>query len=236
MSAGAPPLPAGWTPVALSRDLPAGTSLGAVCGGAEIVVWRDRGGTVRAWEDRCPHRGMKLSFGFVRGDRLACLYHGWSFDGQGRCRTIPSHPDLAPPETIRVAGYDAREALGMVWAANAGTGPATPVDEPDAAPLTPLRSLFVAAPVAVAAGALAQAGLAVGTAGAGEPVTGVDRHPGWMRLEQDGLRLVAGLQPVDAGHSALHLAAEGRLAPHQARALVRASAGLRRDIEGEAAR
>ena len=227
MSAGAPPLPAGWTPVALSRDLPVGTSCGAVCGGAEIVVWRDRGGTVRVWEDRCPHRGMKLSFGFVRGDRLACLYHGWSFDGQGRCRTIPSHPDLAPPDTIRVAGYDAREALGMIWAATSGTEPALPAD---GGPLTPLRSLFVAAPAAVAADRFARAGLA------GGPVTGVERHPGWMHLEQDSRRLVAGLQPVDAGHAALHLAVEGALAPEEAAALVRASAGLRRAIEGEAAR
>jgi len=223
-----PSLPAGWTPVALARDLPAGTSCGAVCGGAEIVVWRDRGGTVRVWEDRCPHRGMKLSFGFVREDRLACLYHGWAFDGDGRCRTIPSHPDLAPPDTIRVAGYAAREALGMVWAAHAGTEPALPSD---AGPFTPLRSLFVAAPGTAAADKLAQTGLPGGGA-----VSGVERHDRWMRVTQTGRRLVAGLQPIDDGHAALHLVAEGALAPEEAAALVRATAGLRRAIEGEAAR
>lgn len=228
MSAGAPPLPEGWTPVALSRDLPAGTSCGAVCGGAEIVVWRDRGGTVRVWEDRCPHRGMKLSFGFVRGDRLACLYHGWAFDGEGRCRTIPSHPDLAPPDTIRVAGYAAQEALGMVWAANAGAEPALPAG---VEPLTPLRSLFVAAPATVAADRFAQTGLP----GEGE-VTGVERHDGWMHATQNGRRIVAGIQPIDDGRAALHLAVAGRPAPGEAAALVRASAGLRRVIEGEARR
>lgn len=227
MSVATPPLPEGWTPVALSRDLPVGTSCGAICAGAEIVIWRDRGGTVRVWEDRCPHRGMKLSFGFVRGDRLACLYHGWSFDGAGICRTIPSHPDLRPPDSIRVAGYAAQEALGMVWAANAGTAP----DPAPGGEVTPLRSLFLEAPCPVAADMLGRAGLVPGA-----PVTEMERQAGWMRVVQDGRRIVAGLQPVDDRRAALHLAVEGEIAPGEAAALVRASAGLRRAIAAEAAR
>ena len=57
------------------------------------------------WEDRCPHRGMRLSMGFVRSDRIACLYHGWQYGTDGHCLYIPAHPrdpgaaddrDLAP--------------------------------------------------------------------------------------------------------------------------------------------
>ena len=65
-------------------------------------MWRDSDGVAHVWEDRCPHRGMRLSLGFVRGDQIACLYHGWRYDAAGQCRYIPAHPQLTPPETIRV--------------------------------------------------------------------------------------------------------------------------------------
>ena len=65
-----------WYPVAPSwqvRNAP----VGIIRLGESIVLWRDGAGKVHALEDRCPHRGMRLSFGFVRGDALNCLYHGW---------------------------------------------------------------------------------------------------------------------------------------------------------------
>ncbi len=101
-----------WYPVALSEMIPAGTSAGVVIDGAEIVVWRDTSGAAHTWEDRCPHRGMKLSFGFVRGDHIACLYHGWEYDTGGTCRYIPAHPQLEVPKTICVKTYGVAEAGG----------------------------------------------------------------------------------------------------------------------------
>ena len=101
--------------MALSADLEPGMSAGTRIDGDELVLWRDRSGRARVWEDRCPHRGMRLSFGFVRDDRLACLYHGWQFDGGGRCRLIPAHPALVVPSTIRAATHDCIERLGMIW-------------------------------------------------------------------------------------------------------------------------
>ena len=59
-----------WVPIALSRDVPMGTTRAVILDGQELVVWRGEGRTVQVWEDRCPHRGMRLSFGFVRGDAL----------------------------------------------------------------------------------------------------------------------------------------------------------------------
>ncbi|CZT37471.1 Rieske (2Fe-2S) protein [Rhizobium sp. 9140] len=106
----------GWVPVALSSSIEAGTSAGTVVFGSEIVVWRDTGGTAHVWEDRCPHRGMRLSFGFVRGDHIACLYHGWQYDAAGQCRYIPAHPKLDVPQTIKVPLYRVAETYGIVWA------------------------------------------------------------------------------------------------------------------------
>ena len=41
---------------------------------------------------------MRLSHGFVRSEKLACIFHGWQYDGAGSCVGIPAHPDLAPPK------------------------------------------------------------------------------------------------------------------------------------------
>lgn len=109
------PLREGWHAVALSRDVPVGQPLPVILGGREIVVWRGESGAVRAWVDRCPHRGMRLSFGFVRGDTLSCLYHGWRYRLDGGCEHIPAHPDLVPPRTITADAYPTAEAAGLVW-------------------------------------------------------------------------------------------------------------------------
>src|SRR5580700_5238771 len=70
-------------PVGLSLAVEASSSAGTRLLDRELVVWRDNSGAAHVWEDRCPHRGMKLSFGFVRGDHIACLYHGWQYNSGG---------------------------------------------------------------------------------------------------------------------------------------------------------
>src|SRR5436305_10835578 len=107
---------AGWYPVSLTGGLDPGTSNGTGLFGREIVVWRDAGGGPHVWEDRCPHRGMRLSFGLVRADRIACLYHGWQFGAAGQCLAIPAHPGLDVPASITVTRHSCREAIGLLCA------------------------------------------------------------------------------------------------------------------------
>jgi nitrite reductase/ring-hydroxylating ferredoxin subunit len=106
-----------WMPVALSADLPAGTVIPAWISAGEIALWRSQSGRVAASGERCPHRGMRLSHGFVRGDVLSCIYHGWSFAQSGQCVRIPAHPSLEPPATIRASSYPVVESDGIIWAA-----------------------------------------------------------------------------------------------------------------------
>lgn len=81
-----------------------------------LVLWRDSAG-VHAAADRCPHRGAALSMGRVTGDTLECPYHGWRFDGRGRCVAVPALPEFTPPAEHRACMYSAREAYGLVWVA-----------------------------------------------------------------------------------------------------------------------
>src|ERR1700712_4572612 len=112
-----------WVPIALSRDVPKGVTRAVILDGEELVAWRAEAGTMQVWEDRCPHRGMRLSYGFIRGERLNCLYHGWEYGADASCRRIPAHPDLTVPPTIKAKAYEATESGGLVLANLDGAGP-----------------------------------------------------------------------------------------------------------------
>lgn len=92
-----------------------------------IVIWRDAEKTVRAAYDQCPHRGTQLSLGTVDGAGcLVCPYHGWTFDSEGRCVTIPQLTPEAPiPRRIKLVTLHCEERYGMVWVC-LGT-PKTPI-------------------------------------------------------------------------------------------------------------
>nr|WP_306264748.1 Rieske (2Fe-2S) protein [Pararhizobium sp. IMCC3301] len=110
--------PAGWIPVALSADLAVGGVMRAAIDGQDaldLAVWRARSGTVNAFHNRCPHRGMRLSFGFVRGERLSCIYHGWQYGEDGGCRHIPAHPDLTPPASVGATAFACTDHDGVIW-------------------------------------------------------------------------------------------------------------------------
>ena len=135
-----------WRPVGLTRDLTDARVMRACVDGQDLVVWRSASGVLSAWDNRCPHRGMALSHGFVRGEDLACLYHGWHFGcAGGQCSLIPSHPDLTPPETIQTRAFHAQEAGGVIWVT---LNPEKATSQPDSSAhegFAPLRSFEIMA-------------------------------------------------------------------------------------------
>ena len=77
-----------WHPVAASATVAAGPVAARLLE-RDLVLWRGPDGVIEAWADRCPHRGTRLSLGRIVEGRLECAYHGWRFDGSGRCRVVP---------------------------------------------------------------------------------------------------------------------------------------------------
>lgn len=205
----------GWVPVALSRMIEPGTSAGAMVDGAEIVVWRDTAGRANVWEDRCPHRGMRLSFGFVRGDHIACLYHGWEFDAAGQCRRIPAHPALVVPSTICARVYPVTETGGMIWVAGDAAKPLQALP-----PATGVRSLYLDCTPDHALGLLGAAldGVVVLNGALASVVT----PDGPVRV---------GVQQVAPRRCALHFAVPGPAAPERLVALASRAESLRRTAE-----
>ncbi len=98
-----------WHPVLLARDL-GKAPVGVRVAGQNLVVWRTPSGQLGALDDQCPHRRMKLSMGRVAGERLLCLYHGWTYDCQGAGES-PATPKLY----ACARRYDVVERHGAIW-------------------------------------------------------------------------------------------------------------------------
>jgi nitrite reductase/ring-hydroxylating ferredoxin subunit len=215
----------GWYPVSLSEGLEAGRSAGTRLFDKEFVIWRDAHGVAHVWEDRCPHRGMRLSFGFVRGSHIACIYHGWQYDSNGQCQFIPAHPALSVPSSIRVATYPCVEQLGIAWMYSDSNVTTPPELALDTGEVTSVRSLYIDRPPATVLDHLEPQSENVG-AGA---VT-------LLSLDAEGLRLLTAVQPFGAEKTALHIVLPARPDSHKAgarRAAAMWAEDLRRHLEEE---
>jgi len=105
-----------WHPVAAASALGEQRIVPATLFGTDLALWRGADGAVRAWQDRCPHRGTRLSIGRIEDDALVCAYHGWRFSAEGRCIRIPALPGFEPPASACAKTYSAQERYGLVWA------------------------------------------------------------------------------------------------------------------------
>jgi len=80
-----------WNYVALEAELPnPGDFKRSFLGPTPIVVSRDREGVVRAFENRCAHRGAELCRTY-RGSakEFICPYHQWTYDLAGNLIGVP---------------------------------------------------------------------------------------------------------------------------------------------------
>lgn len=105
-----------WHPVAWSSQVTSRRPLGVEVLGRRVVTFRDERGRAVVLDDMCPHKNVPLSPGKLERGKILCPYHGWKFDGAGRCADIPSLcRGERIPEHIAVKSYAVREELGTVW-------------------------------------------------------------------------------------------------------------------------
>ena len=170
-----------WVAIALSADLQRGMAMPCRLEGNDLAIWRSTSGQAYVWGDRCPHRGMRLSQGFVRGEALSCIYHGWQYGTDGGCVAIPAHPNLVPPKSICATTYQCAELDGLIWTTLTETNDAPPPVQSQ----SPVRTLHI-----------------------DKAVSNVANHfgsPGATLIDVDGPRPVTlALQPVDDASTAVH--------------------------------
>jgi phenylpropionate dioxygenase-like ring-hydroxylating dioxygenase large terminal subunit len=127
-----PYAPDAWCPLLKSVELKKTSIKRVEFLGKKIAVFRGTDGAVGALLDRCPHRGVELSLGRVRGTVIQCAYHGWKVDA---CGSVVSPPGLSRPDgALRVECFELRERSGVIWAFTGSREDAESIPLPDLAP------------------------------------------------------------------------------------------------------
>jgi len=87
-----------------------------------VFVVKDEDGTLRAFLNICPHRGARLlrdTQGNLRGHRLTCFYHHWTFSTMGNCASIPLphgyRNDVVRPQNINLRAVNVGVRHGLVF-------------------------------------------------------------------------------------------------------------------------
>lgn len=105
-----------WQPAALVSEMPGERPVKAIrIMSEDLVLFKKREG----WgliSRYCAHRGVDLSYGRLEEDGIRCLYHGWLYDGQGRCVEQPAEPEHSQfLGKIRIANYPCVEKNGIIF-------------------------------------------------------------------------------------------------------------------------
>lgn len=82
------------------------------------LVVHSADGELRAFANICRHRGSRLVEGAGRGAaRFTCPYHAWSYDTDGRLRTIPDEYGFAglDRDECSLVQFPVEEKYGLVW-------------------------------------------------------------------------------------------------------------------------
>lgn len=201
-----------WYPVAQSADLAARHVFHGELHGHELALWRADSGQVNAWDNRCPHRSVRLTLGSNNGQQLRCQYHGWQYQsGDGHCVSIPSSSQSAPPAKLCARTFAAVDQHGYVWvnlAENDGmASPTLPTGF--AVPALPLRSMVIKAEREVVAAALARYADYVAPGAAQR----LERSGLALEVRLAGERLLFWLQPANDAKTIVHALVDSPSAP-----------------------
>lgn len=131
-----------WQPIARADSIGKGKARGIRVMGEDLTLYRGESGTPHLVGGHCAHRGTVLHTGWIEGERIRCIYHGWQYDEHGVVREIPAEKRPRAGE-LRIAGYPLHEYGGLIFA-YMGDGPAPEFDLPRKHVLEdPERHLFV---------------------------------------------------------------------------------------------
>jgi vanillate O-demethylase monooxygenase subunit len=120
-----------WYVAAWDHELIDGKLLARTILDKPVVLYKGDSGNAVALDDRCCHRGAKLSMGRREGDCLRCMYHGLKFDASGKCVQIPGQDNIPPKLGVRSYPVVERDRLIWIWMGDAAQAdPAKILDFP----------------------------------------------------------------------------------------------------------
>lgn len=104
-----------WYPAEWAANLKPGEVKEVVFWKRSIALFRGEDGQVRAIDNRCAHRQLKLTTGHVEGCNLVCPYHGWTYDGQGKVVDIPHSLFGKPFPKFKVNSIPVKVHHGLIF-------------------------------------------------------------------------------------------------------------------------
>ncbi|HEV2124621.1 MAG TPA: aromatic ring-hydroxylating dioxygenase subunit alpha [Chloroflexota bacterium] len=104
-----------WYAVEYDGNIKPGQVVEVTFWGHSIALYRGEDGTLRAMENRCAHRQLKLHRGEVSGCNLVCDYHGWVYDPEGRVIHMTHDLFGRPLPSLRIATYPVKVRYGLIW-------------------------------------------------------------------------------------------------------------------------
>jgi 4beta-methylsterol monooxygenase len=104
-----------WYAVEYDRAVKPGQVVEVTFWNTSIALYRGCDNVLRAVENRCGHRQLKLSLGEVTGCTLTCAYHGWSYGEEGQLVGIAHDLFGRPMPSIRIRAYPVRVRYGLIW-------------------------------------------------------------------------------------------------------------------------
>jgi len=104
-----------WHPVGLSSEFRNAHAKKVKLLGEELVLYRDKSGTLGLVDKRCAHRGASLEHGILEHEGIRCAYHGWQYDAQGACIDRPNEPE-GSRQRISIPSYPVLERGEMLFA------------------------------------------------------------------------------------------------------------------------
>ena len=123
-----------WHPVAASIELKENPTRAVRLLGEDLVLYKDRSGTLGLIQESCPHRRVNMLYGIPEQHGLRCPYHGWLFDETGSCLEMPAEaPDSTFKDRVQALSYPVEELGGLIFAYLG----------PQPVPLLPRWDLFV---------------------------------------------------------------------------------------------
>ncbi|NOV02313.1 aromatic ring-hydroxylating oxygenase subunit alpha [Paenibacillus planticolens] len=102
-----------WYPIALASEVTE-KPISAKLLDTKLVCYRSNDKVVIA-RDLCFHRGAPLSKGWVENGEIVCPYHGFRYNCEGKCTSVPAHPDAKISPKLKLIVYPAVEKYGLIW-------------------------------------------------------------------------------------------------------------------------
>lgn len=111
-----------WYPLIPLEDIDPNYPTSVTLLGLRLVIWKPRSSfNYQVFLDQCPHRLAPLSEGRIdeNSDNLMCNYHGWEFDQNGVCTSIPQTENTEiltkNKQQFACVSFPSRQVNGLLW-------------------------------------------------------------------------------------------------------------------------